>query len=280
MSTLGKIVTVFIVLASIAIGAMVVTYARSSVDWRANALKAQGVINDADQAIASLKAALEARNTDLALQRQVYQTKIDNQSNLLSSLETARKDLEAKIREQETKLANLSSDISGLQKSFETVQTEKASLKETADKAVADAQKYLDANQDLAKKRHDLQRMVDDLTVKVKEYAEQIAELDKQVAWFKQNWPGGEVPGEVKPLPSVDLTGVVKAADNSRKVAEISLGSRDQVVEGMTFMISRGSEFLADLEITKVDENSSVGKLKTVQGDVQEGDHVTFDVRR
>jgi hypothetical protein len=52
------------------------------------------------------------------------------------------------------------------------------------------------------------------------------------------------------------------------------------VVENMKFVVYRGSDYLADLVITKVDENTAVGRLEYKQSDVRRDDNVTYTVRR
>ena len=279
MSTLGKIVTVLIVIASVAVGAMMVTFAKSNKDWRAIALKLEDQVQKDVDAIESLKAAIAARNEDLAVQRQAFRMKIDTLTNTVSQLGDDKKTLEGTIRDRDTSQAKLEADITGLKKSYEVTQASEANLKTAHDKAIALADRLNEDNKDLAKKRHDLARMVEDLGDKVRRLEVQLAEVSKQANWYKQNWPGGTVPSEVTPLPSVDLAGEVKGADNTRMVAEITLGASDQVVEGMKFMVSRGKTYLGDLVITKVDENSAIGRLETMQGEVREGDNVTYDVR-
>jgi type II secretory pathway component PulC len=123
-----------------------------------------------------------------------------------------------------------------------------------------------------------LSRDVDDLRVRNRDLETEVQKLTKQVAFAKQS--GAPLPAEVPVLPTVDLSGVVNGVDAEHSLAEINLGSRDKVVTTTPFIVSRDGKYLADLVVEKVDENSSVGHLKTVQGEIRKGDHVTYTVKR
>ena len=45
-------------------------------------------------------------------------------------------------------------------------------------------------------------------------------------------------------------------------IATISVGSSDGVQEGMTFVIYRGSDFVADIHITDVEPNLAAGRIQ------------------
>ena len=118
-----------------------------------------------------------------------------------------------------------------------------------------------------------------DLRARVRGLEVQLSEIQKANVYLKQH-AKVELPKTVPALPTVDLSGVIREVDNGTNVAEISLGSSDQVVENMTFMVYRGNDYLADLVITKVDENTAVGRLEVKQSDVRRDDNVTYAVRK
>lgn len=280
MSTLGKIVTVFIVIAAVAVGAMVVTFVQRSEDWHKIADRQADELGKAVGGLESLRAAVAARNTDIANLRQAFLAKIDTQNQTIGRLNNDKKTLQDTQREQGTKLGNLDTSLQKLQVALGEAQKEKGNWKTAYDQVDTKAKQLLDDNQSLTRKTQDMRRLLDDLRAKSRLLEVQNREITKRLTFLEQNWPGGEVPtGDVPALPTVDLAGLIKDVDNVRKVAEITLGSSDKVVEGMTFMVSRGGTYLADLVVTRVDENSAVGKLETVKHEIQEGDNVTYYVR-
>ena len=280
MSTLGKIVTVFVVIGAVAVGAMMVTFVRSSEDWHGVADDQADALGKSRHALESMRAALASRNSDIANLRQHYLSKIDTQNQTITRLTGEKKDLQDAQRDQGTKLANLDTTYQKLQAALAEAQKEKDTWKIAYDQTDGKAKQLLDDNQSLTKKTQDMRRTLDDLKARARELEVQNTELNRQLTYLKQTWPGGEVPtGEVPALPTVNLVGLIKEVDNVNRVAEITLGSSDKVVEGMTFTVSRGGAYLAELVVTRVDENSAVGTLETVKQQIREGDNVSYYVR-
>ena len=276
MSTLGKIVTIFVVLASIALAVMNVTFVRSTQDWRREAMKAKGLIAAQQELNKVLRNTIDARNREVIETQTRYVTKIDSMKNTVATLEQGKKQLAVEKRDIETAKAKSDADIAKLAASLGIVQDEKKAQEAARVAAVATAERANDDAQSLAKVKYDLVRQVATLEKKVRLYEQQIVEQGKAIAYLKQRFPG-DLPAIVE-VPSHDLIGVVRNVKD--RVAEISLGSSDGVREGQVFLVSRANTYLADLKITRVDDNSAVGQLKTLKGDVQEGDDVTYELRR
>jgi len=281
LSTLGKIVTGFIVIGAVALGAMMVTFVLTSADWQKVAEQQADALGEYRNGMESMRAALASRNSDIANLRQHYLAKVDTQNQAIARLTDEKKELQDTQRDQGTKLAGLDTSFQKLQTALAEAQKEKDNWKRAYDETDGKSKQLLDDNQALTKKTQDMRRVLDDLKTRARALEVQNTELNRQLTYLKQIWPGGEVPtGEVPALPTVDLVGLIKDIDNVNRVAEITLGSSDKVVEGMKFTVSRGETFLADLVVTRVDENSAVGTLETVQGEIREGDNVSYYVRR
>jgi ribosome-binding protein aMBF1 (putative translation factor) len=84
--------------------------------------------------------------------------------------------------------------------------------------------------------------------------------------------PAGAVPA-VPPVAG-PIQGEITDVDG--RYASINIGDTSGVVKGMTFMVFRGSTYLADLEIEEVHPKQAGGRLLTVVGDVRRGDRVRF----
>jgi exonuclease VII small subunit len=87
----------------------------------------------------------------------------------------------------------------------------------------------------------------------------------------------------IRTNPSLDATTAqpwqqakVLQADNEANVIVISLGSEDDVKAGYRYTVSRGSSFVAEIQITNVQTKSAVGKVLTGLGKqpVRAGDDV------
>lgn len=281
MSTLGKIVTVLIVLASVAVAVFTLSFVWSNQDWHGVAMKQADANQKLVNSLESMKAALAARNDDVARIKLTATAEKRALEATVANLKSQMQAVQEENRSQATRQNELENTIKGLQKSLEQAQAEMQNWKTAYEQSDAKAGQLLDDNQSLTKRNQDMRRTLDDLRDKVRRLEQQNADLARRTTYLEQTWPGGEVPtSEVAVLPTVDLTGRVLAVDNGMGVAEISLGSSDKVVEGTRFVVSRSGEYVADVIVTKVDENRAVGRLETTQKNVQEGDNVTYTVRR
>ena len=70
--------------------------------------------------------------------------------------------------------------------------------------------------------------------------------------------------------------GKVLQADNEHNIVVISLGSEDGVKAGYKYTVSRGSSFVAEIQITNVQTKSAAGKVLTGLGKmpVKTGDDI------
>jgi hypothetical protein len=77
-------------------------------------------------------------------------------------------------------------------------------------------------------------------------------------------------------VPSV--TGLIlgEVVEVSDTYAAVNIGETSGVVEGMTFMVYRGSTYLGEFEVTRVLPNEAGGRLSTVQGNIRPGDRVSY----
>lgn len=73
--------------------------------------------------------------------------------------------------------------------------------------------------------------------------------------------PTGE---QVPPPPAQPLVGEVVQVKDEGSRGVISLGTKDGVVEGMRFAVSRGTRFLCVVRVTKVQDH--VAAVKAVEG--------------
>jgi hypothetical protein len=82
----------------------------------------------------------------------------------------------------------------------------------------------------------------------------------------------GVVPASVS-LPSPIMGQVVSVDGN---YASINVGQSSGVTQGMTFMVHRGPNFLADIVVDRVWPDQAGGKLRSVQQEIRPGDSVSY----
>ena len=97
MSTLGKIVTVFVVIAAVTVAVMVATFVKMSDDWRSDALRAEEVVKKQGKAIDTFKSALTARDSTIAANANTHLLKVTALNTDIGRLGTDKKDLADKL---------------------------------------------------------------------------------------------------------------------------------------------------------------------------------------
>ncbi len=138
---------------------------------------------------------------------------------------------------------------------------------------------------ELTRKYHSLEAENNQLNTKLRQQTEKIYALEDentnlrqkldQVTLASNEFIPGEDVGLISPAdPSgVPIRGQVTMT-RDEKVA-ISVGSASGVRKGMTFWITRGTEFLGNLKIIHVEPQESVGMLDIQKGVIVAGDEVT-----
>jgi hypothetical protein len=274
LSTLGKILTVLIVLVAIPVAVLVSREFYVRENWKAEYGRAAAQFEVAKRQRESAQQKAEEQRRLREAQQSTLQNTIDNQQGQIASLNNQL----TILREER---ATLQKQVEGLNNSYDAMSKKLEIL--VADLASARGER------DVEKKRaDDLQKMYSELEIRYRETSARLAQatemvlklredkaaLEKQVAAATQ---AGFKPPETVLPPAEKLQGLVVAADNEARVAEINLGSDDGVVAPMDFYIydPRAGDFLAKLVIRKVGRDRSTGDLTVIRGKVEKGNHVT-----
>lgn len=109
-----------------------------------------------------------------------------------------------------------------------------------------------------------------DLEVKLADSAETIKRQGFEIAYFKDKMPG--LVASNQPAHS----GRILASNNDSNVFVISLGEEDGVKAGFQYIVSRGSEYIATIQINNVQAKQSAGyAIKSLsKGGINRGDKV------
>lgn len=86
----------------------------------------------------------------------------------------------------------------------------------------------------------------------------------------------GDVPAEQDKIDGF-VQGTLKAKTQDQEYIMITVGSDDNILPEMDLIVSRGSKYLGEMRVIKVNPDSAVGILKkeTRRGTIQKGDNVT-----
>jgi len=277
LSTLGKILTVLVVLVSVAVAVLVTTQVFLMQNWKALH----------DDAVKHYNAAIDQRNSafqqrdktrgewdvDKAAKEQVINTltaELNVRKGAIATLTTDKEN-------QEKRLAELTEIAKGLETSYKTLLAEKDAWRKERDGAMKKADDLLTMNTELDQKLRVANSDLANLRETLRQTAEEKAAIESRLAWVKQTYPDVKFPQQVPAVPTEKMKGIVTAADNEAKTATINLGADDGVVKGMKFLVYNAAEdkYLAELTVGMVSKNSAAGDLGIIRGSVKVNDNVT-----
>ncbi|MFO8014229.1 MAG: hypothetical protein R6X20_13095 [Phycisphaerae bacterium] len=276
MSTLGKILTVLVVLVSIAVAVLVTSEVVLKKDWRAAYEEEERLYQ---KALQQRDTATQQRNKEYA-DWEAHRARLEQQINTLTS----------NVNDKTNTISLLTEENKSQEKRLQELIEQLTGLKDSLAKEVATRDEYRNERDQAVKAKHELETMyaqldakyraaVDDnqnLRENLRQAREEIAALESKLAYVSDQ-PGVEMPKEVPAVPTQQIQGLVTNADNEARVAEINLGTDDGVVKGMKFYVYNEdqSKYLATLQVTKVSHDSAAGELSVIRGDVKVNDHVT-----
>jgi hypothetical protein len=199
---------------------------------------------EAGEARSAAEAKSQALQAENALLAEAHKTATANLASATRSLEAAQVTIQANQQ-----MINTLQDAR--QKATEQVQV----ANDAKDAAVRQA------NQTEVAKEN-LQREKDALVAENADLQKQLQSARFENAALRSS-PGAEgVPTEQPPT----LSGRVMAADEAANVVVISLGEEDGVRVGFRYLVARGDQYVATLEVTKVEAKKSAAKsLKDLQ---------------
>ena len=276
MSTLGKILTVLVVLVAIAVAVLVSSEVVLRENWKERYEEEHALFQ---KALKQRNSAMQQRDKEYAdweAHRAQLEQQINTLTNALNDKTNAVSILTQEKTNQEKRLQDLVTQITG--------------LKESLAKQVATIDEYRNERDQATTAKHELETMYAELDAKyraavddiqnlrenLRQAKEELAAAQSKLSYVSQQ-PGVQMPREVPAVPTQQIKGLVTSADNEARVAEVNLGSDDGVVKGMTFYVYNEdkSKYLATLEVTRVSNDSAAGELSVIRGDVKVNDHVT-----
>ena len=278
MSTLGKILTVLIVVVSIAVAVLVAREFALSDNWHAlyqekerDFYRALGQRDSAYQQRDEVKRTADANKA-------VDQQQIDTLADELALRNNTITGLREQIENQEKRLQDLATDLTGLRTNYDNVVAMMNGYRQERDDAMKEANTLRQMYTELEGKWRVLLAQFADSKENLRQSDEQNKTLKGKIAWATQQYNIANWPPEAAPLPpSEKLEGIVTDVNLAAGVVQISLGSDDGVVKGMKFYVydKAHDKYLATLTIDKVSHDSAAGQLSIIRGTVEKESHVT-----
>jgi hypothetical protein len=258
-----------------------VTFVALQSNWKQVALEYRQAYQAARVEATSAEAL--AKTTIIQLQGQI--TQINEQ---VEELQTALAKAEADIKTKDGELVQLTNDREAALADAKRATQLQVLEKERADRLEKSNQDMLAQVTELQKRNQELDRHVRELTMQVTIKEEQRRAAEEQRYALEQQLLALS-KGETVAAPSGAPAGLAKVAapaapasvpikgqivEVKGQVASISVGSADGVIEGMSFVVYRGADYLGKLRITMVEPNRAGGDLTLVRGDIRPKDSV------
>jgi len=278
LSTLGKVLTVLIVVVSIAVAVLVAREFAMSDNWRARYQEQVKLFDKAlqqrDSAIQQRDLAKRTADADKAVLQQQIGTLTDELALRNNTIATLREQIE----NQEKRLQELAEQYAGINTAFTKLMQERDGWRQERDEARKEADTLRQMYTELEGKYRVLLAQFADAKETLRQAQEEIKVVKGKIAWATQQYDIANWPPEAVPLPPTEkLEGIVTDVNLAAGVVQISLGSDDGVVKGMKFYVyDKGrNKYLATLTIDKVSHDSAAGQLGIVRGTVEKESHVT-----
>jgi regulator of replication initiation timing len=278
LSTLGKILTVLIVVVSIAVAVLVAREFAMSDNWHARYQEQVRLFGRAldqrDSAFRQRDLAKSSADADKAVLQQQILTLTDE----LALRNNTNASLREQIENQEKRLQELAEQYAGIKDSFAKLMQERDGWRLERDDARKEADTLRQMYTELEGKWRVLLAQFADAKENLRQSDEENKALKGKIAWATQQYNVTNWPPQAAPLPpSEKLEGIVTDVNLAAGVVQISLGSDDGVVKGMKFYVydKAHDKYLATLTIDKVSHDSAAGQLGIIRGTVEKESHVT-----
>ena len=284
MSTMTKVFIVLTAVLSIALSCLFISAAAQWTHWK-----------DLAQDYKTLAAAESTASRNLqAIMEGSLAVKEDQLQAMTRAHDTAQRDLQEKVND----LTDARNELARRTNEAVAADADRKKLAEILDVQTAEVTALQKQNQTLLTQNIDLQTrntrlnsrvleltsnvtiMTDQLrNLQEKLYAseQQVAELQQRMASGRRVAPVDAAPASVVPVAAPvagPIRGEVTKVDGN--YVSINIGQSSGVVSGMTFMVHRGTSFVAELVVDRVWPKQAGGKLRTVRGSVQSGDAVAY----
>jgi DNA repair exonuclease SbcCD ATPase subunit len=279
MTFLGRVFTIVILVCSVAFFVAALLANASHMNYKDKLVDLRKQVDQLNTTIKATKSANEKLQTSLS-QEQIarraalaaLQTQLDLSASQLAEANKKLSDLNSVNTMQNQ---NLSQTIDRLK----STQSQNEAYKAEIDKVITDRNAVRIAVIKLTDELNSLKSIESDLIAQVKQ-------LQDSSTMFEalSDTRGSALKSfgltDVDDVPPADLRGEVLAV-NSNQLVEISLGRDDGLREGHTLEIYRGAQYLGRVQISKTQDDKSIGKILASfrKGYIQAGDKVASKVQ-
>ncbi len=281
MSPLTKLFVVLQVILSIALTAAVVVYvSREDVQLQnlaAARTQAAAAQSEADQARTALNA---AQNQLTSVQQQMNQQASQLNNNLTDAQQQIA-DLNVQLAKANTTNATQSLQLTQLTEGLKAATNSTAEQRQTITQLRTSSDEAVRRAAEASRRISELDNTLQVTEAERRNLAEQLAVAQRSVATLSNVLqdqgvnPREVIAGNIQPRTAgVNINGIIR---ETRRIADvpyatISVGSADDVQQGMEFKVVQGGQFLGTLTVDSVEQQESTGRLAGPRvGDIQPG---------
>lgn len=285
MHILTKILVVFASVLAVLLSALTISYAVNSDTvvkaYKEEKVRALGLQAQVDATSSESADKMTRSQGELAKLQNAAAAKDNELNDLRGELAEVRSRVQATITEKDllgNRLNELVSSQANLTKINEAMRDETTQLRTK----IADATKK---EVQLLDRIAEIESQNEVKESEIRALREQIAELRVASGNPSGRGPGADGAAGVVPPPAVPVRGKVLEVRSDRAsgqlLAMVNVGTNDQIKENMVLMIYRANEFLANLHVTRVDLQSAIGRIDTLNRNVsvRAGDEITTVLR-
>ena len=294
MSTLTKILIVLLTISSIFLCGIVVTYVANADNYKTKYEDLKRERDGFKEKVNSLTEQLknksieaerldEKRRKEVALLNEEINKAISNLKNTQTENAELLHRVSSLVSVVETanRTANNQTELfQNTQKELEAVKTEQINDRKKLDDTTNQLLEKMAAIEALDVEKR---RLLEDRTALQGKLDQLLKPVGREVV---VSAPVTPEKTQVKPVEKVaeaatrdiNLDGLVRKVDMPNSLVEISLGKTDGVTEGMKFYVTRGDEFICEIEISNVDTEKAVGAMKLIQQEPKTGDKVSTNL--
>lgn len=279
MTFLGRVFTIVILVCSVAFFVAALLANASHMNYKEKLVLLRSQVEQLNTTIKATKTANEKLQTSLS-QEQIarraalaaLQTQLDLSSSQLAEANKKLSDLNSVNTMQNQ---NLSQTIDRLK----ATQSQNEAYKMEIDKVITDRNAVRIAVIKLTDELNSLKSIESDLAAQVKQLQDS-STMFEALSDTRGSALKSFGLSDVDDVPPADLRGEVLAV-NSNQLVEISLGRDDGLREGHTLEIYRGAQYLGRVQISKTQDDKSIGKILASfrKGYIQAGDKVASKVQ-
>ncbi len=299
MSTLTKVLIVLVSLFSLFLCGIVASYVVTADNWKQKAddtnrrlqsakntqQSAEKAKEDADKNVEAIKADLGTKVTERDTQITKLQGDLETASRLnaelqqkVASMADIMANASAAVKQQTTLHEAAQQKVNALEADRINRQKELAETSQSLLEKMTIIAQHEDTIRRLTQENQDLGTR---LNVYLAKYGRMAAQPPTTVAPGVQGArPAQPIAAPLQGTKPLGLSGQVTAVDLRSRLVEISIGTAAGVRQDITFHITRGDQYVADIQIVEVWPDRAVGVLNLVKQGTQPqtGDKVTTNL--